>query len=88
MASTFEAVRAKALFVSCLQPSERPRVDAVRTAVSESLRDYGIRGCASAVAAEFGHHPECAVARMNWALTTVRVAYPELSAAIRATRAA
>jgi hypothetical protein len=49
---------------------------------------HGIRGCAAAVAAEFGHHPDCAVARMNWALSTVRTVYPELSAAVRSTRAA
>jgi hypothetical protein len=88
MASTFEAVRAKALFVSCLQPSERPAVGAVRTAVSDSLRVHGIRGCAAAVAAEFGDHPDRAVARMNWALTTVRAAFPDLPATIRASRAA
>lgn len=88
MASTFEAVRAKALFVSCLQPSQRPAGDDVRSAVASALRMHGIRGCAAAVAAEFGHHPDCAVARMNWALSTVRTVYPELSAAVRSTRAA
>jgi hypothetical protein len=88
MASTFEAVRAEALFVSCLQPSQRPAGDEVRVAVAAILRSYGIRGCAAAVADEFGHHPDCAVARMIWALSTVRMVYPSGSSGLHPSRAA
>ncbi len=75
MPSTFEAVRAEALFVSSLQSSDRPAADQVRGAVAGTLRRLGIRGCASQVAGEFGDHPETAVARMLWALATVRTVY-------------
>jgi hypothetical protein len=88
MASTFEAVRAEALFVSCLQPSQRPAGDEVRTTVAAILRAHGIRGCAAAVAAEFGHHPDCAVARMGWALSTVRSVYPAAPGGLNPSRAA
>jgi hypothetical protein len=88
MARTFEAVRAEALFVSCLQPSQHPAGGEVRTEVAAILRGHGIRGCAAAVAAEFGHHPDCAVARMAWALSTIRTVYPAASAATKPSRAA
>lgn len=76
MATTFEAVRAEALFVWCLQSSRRPSLDEVREAVAHTLRRLGMRGCAALVADEFGTHPETAVARMGWALAAVRAAYP------------
>ena len=75
MISTFEAVRAEALFVSSLQCSESPAAEQVRSAVTAALRELGSRGCAARVAAEFGDHPETAVARMSWALATVRVVF-------------
>ena len=81
MPSTFEAARAEALFVSTLQGSERPEVEQVHEAVATTLRRLGIRGCAACVAAEFGDHPETAVARMKWALDVVRAAYPTRAAA-------
>ena len=60
---------AEALFVSPLQPSERPSADQVRAAIWASLRTYGDpTGCAARFAAEFGEHPEEAVVRMRWAL--------------------
>jgi hypothetical protein len=76
MPTTFEATRAEALFVSCVQSSERPSPEQVRTAVATTLRKLGIRGCAAQVASEFGDHPEIAVTRMVWALATVRTVYP------------
>jgi hypothetical protein len=79
--STFEAVRAEALFASTLQSSESPGPDQVRRTVSATLRRLGIRGCAAQVAGEFGDHPDAAVARMTWALTTVRTVYPVSSPA-------
>ena len=76
MLSSFEAVRAEALFVSTLQCSEKPGAEQVRDAVAATLRRLGIKGCAAAVAGEFGDHPDCAVTRMSWALATVRASYP------------
>jgi hypothetical protein len=65
-------IRAEAVFVSDLQPSDRPTAGQVTTAVLASLRARGgATGCAAAVAAEYGQHPETAVARMRWALSLV-----------------
>jgi len=63
--------QAEALFVSDLQPSQRPTEQAVWAAITRSLRAYGSRGCAVRVAGEFGDHPETAVNRMIWARNTV-----------------
>jgi hypothetical protein len=76
MSTTFEAVRAEALFASALQASDRPSAEQVRATVAGTLRRLGIRGCAAQVAGEFGDHPETAVARMTWAIATVRTTYP------------
>jgi hypothetical protein len=77
--STFEAVRAEALFVSSLQSSESPDHDQIRRAVAQTLRQLGIRGCATRMAAEFGDHPDTAVARMAWALATTHTVYAAAS---------
>jgi hypothetical protein len=76
MLSTIEAARAEALFASTLQSSEAPTPDQVRHAVATTLRRLRIRGCAAQVAGEFGDHPDAAVARMTWALATIRTVYP------------
>ena len=76
MLSSFEAVRAEALFVSTLQCSEAPAAPQVRDAMARTLRRLGIKGCAAEVAGEFGDHPDTAVSRMCWALATVRSVYP------------
>ncbi len=76
MPGTFEAVRAGALFASALQPSGSPSPGQVGHAVSTTLRRLGARGCAAQVAGEFGDHPDTAVARMSWALATIRTVYP------------
>ncbi len=86
MPNSFEAVRAEALFASTLQCSQRPAADEVRRAVAASLRNLGIRGCAAQVAGEFGDHPDTAVARMRWALETVRSVYPTRPARTYAVR--
>jgi hypothetical protein len=83
MFSTFEAVRAEALFLSCLQSSESPSHEQVRAAVADTLRRFGTRGCAAQVAGEFGDHPETAVPRMAWALATVRTVFPTRHAGVR-----
>jgi hypothetical protein len=65
-------IQAEAVFVSDLQPSDRPTPGQVSAAVLASLRAYGgVTGCAAAVAAEYGEHPETAVPRMRWALSLV-----------------
>ena len=76
MSRTFEAVRAEALFASTLQPSGSTSPDQVRAAVATTLRRLGNGGCAARMAGEFGDHPDTAVARMRWALATVRMVYP------------
>jgi hypothetical protein len=76
MPTSVEAVRAEALFVSTLQSSERPAADEVLRAVANTLRRFGMRGCAVRVAGEFGEHPEIAVNRMAWALAMIRTVYP------------
>ncbi len=79
--STFEAVRAEALFIWCLQSARRPATEDVRSAVSTTLGRLGECGCAELVAEEFGEHPDTAVQRMCWALATVRAVYPSRAAA-------
>jgi hypothetical protein len=65
---SISVVRADALFVSSLQRSDQPSTGQVRQAVAAAVREFGSRGCAGQVAAEFGEHPELAAARMRWAL--------------------
>jgi hypothetical protein len=77
---TFEAVRARALFASPLQPSESPSPRQIRRAVAATLQRLGVRGCAARMAGEFGDHPDTAVARMSWALATIETVYPAQSA--------
>jgi hypothetical protein len=76
----FQAARAEALFVSALQASESPSPDQVRRVVATTLRRVGSRGCAAQTAGEFGDHPDTAVARMTWALATIRTVYPTTAA--------
>jgi hypothetical protein len=69
--------RAEALFVTDLQRSESPTPYEIRQAVQRALhRHGGARNCAVLVAAEFGEHPETAVARMHWVLQALGTAYP------------
>ena len=66
MISTVPDLAAEALFVSYLQPSDRPSRRAMEEAVTAMLLKYGSDGCAAGVASEFGDHPEGAVRRMSW----------------------
>ncbi len=63
--------RCEALFASGLQRSERPTARAVAEAISRAVRQFGIRGCASRMAQEFGDHPQAAAERMRWARLVV-----------------
>jgi len=58
--------RCKALFTSGLQRSDAPTADMVAEAIRRTVRQFGIRGCTSRMAQEFGDHPEAAVNRMRW----------------------
>jgi hypothetical protein len=66
MISIVRDLAAEALFVSSLQPSERPTREAVERAVTAMILLHGSEGCAADVASEFGDHPDVAVRRMNW----------------------
>ncbi|GAA3274453.1 hypothetical protein Dvina_02495 [Dactylosporangium vinaceum] len=79
MNSTFDTVRAEALFASALQISQEPTPLQVRAAVTTTLRRYGVNGCTTRVAGEFGEYPESAARRMSWALEMVRSAYEALA---------
>jgi hypothetical protein len=72
-----EDARAEALFVTDLQRSDSPTPAQVKQAIQRALhRHGGTRNCAALVAAEFGDHPETAVARMQWVLQLLDSAYP------------
>jgi hypothetical protein len=79
MNTTFDGVRAEALFASGLQASQAPSPLEVRSAVTTTLRRLGVKGCSARVAGEFGDYPETAVARMGWALEMIRSAYEDLA---------
>jgi hypothetical protein len=69
MISMVKDLAAEALFVSNLQPSDRPDSKRVEQAVTAMILLHGSDGCAAEVATEFGDHPEIAVRRMSWVHT-------------------
>jgi hypothetical protein len=58
--------RCEALFASGLQRSDLPSAEAATEAISRTVRQFGVRGCAALMAQEFGDHPEAARDRMLW----------------------
>jgi hypothetical protein len=72
MISIVEDLAAEALFVSDVQPSQRPSRGTVEDAVTAMILRYGSDGCAAGVAFEFGDHPDAAVCRMGWVRTSLR----------------
>jgi len=56
----------EALFVSPLQPSDRPTPETIAEAIGTMVRRLGAAGCTSHTAEEFGDHPEEAAERMRW----------------------
>jgi ABC-type multidrug transport system ATPase subunit len=56
----------EALFASWLQPSDAVTAQTVAEAITFAIRHFGIRGCVSRMAQEFGDHPEAAAERMRW----------------------
>ncbi|MDP9796592.1 hypothetical protein J2S43_005104 [Catenuloplanes nepalensis] len=78
--TTVDDLAAEALFVSYLQPSQRPTCEAVQAEVTRMILRLGSEGCAAVMAAEFGDDPETAVRRMLWVRATLAVTYPEITA--------
>lgn len=67
--------RAEVLFVSWLQPSDRPTADQVDAAIRATLLTHGgMYDCTAVFAAEYGEHPETAADRMRWALALAALA--------------
>ena len=58
--------RCEALFTSGLQRSDAPTPDMLAEVIRHTVRQFGIAGCASRMAQEFGDHPEAAVSRIRW----------------------
>ena len=58
--------RCTALFASGLQRSDAPTPEVVAEVISRTVRQFGIAGCTSRMAQEFGDHPEVAASRMRW----------------------
>lgn len=76
MLSTIHDARLEALFASLLQESQRPTAAEVKAAVRDAVHRFGVRGCASQVAGEFGDHPDRAVLRMAWCNCVVDETWP------------
>jgi hypothetical protein len=83
-----------ALFASGLQRSDMPTAVMAAEAITATVRRFGIRGCLSRMAQEFGDHPDAAAERMRWIcqLTAQMPAWPQRPAgaghpASRASRA-
>jgi hypothetical protein len=60
------SARCTALFVSELQRSDAPDAAVLAELVRRAVGRFGVRGCASLMAQEFGDHPEAARDRMRW----------------------
>jgi len=58
--------RCEALFASGLQRSDAPTAEELTSWISAAVRRFGVVGCASRMAQEFGDHPEAAASRMRW----------------------
>jgi hypothetical protein len=58
--------RRVALFASGLQRSDAPTATMAAEAITVAVRRFGIHGCVSRMAQEFGDHPDAAAERMRW----------------------
>jgi hypothetical protein len=58
--------RCAALFASGLRRSDAPTADELTNWTSDAVRRFGVAGCVSRMAQEFGDHPEAAAGRMRW----------------------
>lgn len=68
-------LRVEALFVFCLQRSDKPDWRLVRDAVHKVSFEVGEVRCAELVAQEFGDHPDTALDRMRWCRAAVAEAF-------------
>jgi hypothetical protein len=55
-----------ALFASGLQRSDAPTGAMATKAITATVRRFGIHGCLSRMAQQFGDHPDTAAERMRW----------------------
>jgi hypothetical protein len=60
------SARRAALFASGLQRSDAPTATMAAEAITATVRRFGIHGCVSRMAQEFGDHPDAAAERMRW----------------------
>ena len=58
--------RRAALFASGLQRSDAPTDAMAAEAITATMRRFGVHGCLSRMAQEFGDHPDTAAERMRW----------------------
>lgn len=77
------SARRAALFASGLQRSDAPTAAMAAEAITAAVRRFGIDGCVSRMAQEFGDHPDSAAERMRWIcqLAAGMPAWPQLPAA-------
>jgi hypothetical protein len=74
------AARAEALFTSDLPTGTSSTRGEVNAAVRRAVRAHGgTRGCATALAGEYGEHPETAIPRMRWALAVIHAHYAKFT---------
>jgi hypothetical protein len=75
--------RRAALFASWLQRSDAPDAAMAAQAITATVRRFGIHGCISRMAQEFGDHPDAAAERMRWIcqLAADLPAWPQIVAA-------
>jgi hypothetical protein len=71
--------RRVALFASGLQRSDAPTAAMAEEAITAAVQRFGMDGCLSRMAQEFGDHPDTAAARMRWIcqLTAQLPAWPQ-----------
>jgi hypothetical protein len=60
------SARRAALFASGLQRSDAPTAAMAADAITATVRRFGVPGCVSRMAEEFGDHPDAATERMRW----------------------
>jgi hypothetical protein len=56
----------EALFASALQQSDTLSAEVISDEINRVVSQFGVAGCASRMAQEFGDHPEAACQRMQW----------------------
>jgi len=75
--------RCAALFASGLRRSDAPTADELTSWISAAVRRFGVAGCVSRMAQEFGDHPEEAARRMCWIRQLISA--PSAAASLRRT---